>query len=75
MLIYLRSLFPNHCSLITPHSLLLTRQDPEAFFGHPQYRAAGNLFWPDAWHTFVKPSAYTMHGVSDGKGRSTVDQV
>ncbi len=44
-------------------------QDPAAFFAHPQYKATGNLFWPDAWQGLVADRAYGMHGVLPYPGR------
>ena len=41
-------------------------QPPEVYFGHPQYAAVGNLFWPSAWQGQVKDSAYEMHGLKPG---------
>ena len=58
---------PSSCTvLVSSPPLLPLPQPPEVYFGHPQYAAVGNLFWPSAWQGQVKDSAYEMHGLKPG---------
>ena len=60
------SSFLNKCC---PRSM----QPPEVYFGHPQYAASGNLFWPSAWQAQVSDEAYAMHGL-DAKAAKVRDR-